>query len=96
LPGKLLAQAGIQDDAYFALTTLVGPQLAALTKAPGALPPAEDSEEQRIDQAMASVNQLRMNGKLDPLLPKLELLPTGGIAHNAVVTNPPASAALQQ
>ena len=97
LPGKLLAQAGIQDDAYFALTTLVGPQLAALPKAPGAMPLAEDSEQQRIDQAMASVNQLRMNGKLDPLLPKLELLPTGGIAHNnAVVTNPPASAALQQ
>ena len=97
LPGKLLAQAGIQDDAYFALTTLVGPQLAALTKAPGALPPSEDGEEQRVDQAMASVNQLRMSGKLDPLLPKLEVLPTGGIAHNnTVVTHPPASAALQQ
>jgi phosphoglycerol transferase MdoB-like AlkP superfamily enzyme len=96
LPGKLLAQAGIQDDAYFALTTLVGPQLAALTKAPGALPPMEDSDQQKIDQAMASVEQLRMSGKLDSLLPKLEVLPTGGIAHDTVLTTPPASAALQQ
>ena len=93
----MLAQAGIQDDAYFALTTLVGPQLAALTKAPGALPPTEDSDEKRIDQAMASVEQLRMSGKLEPLLPKFEALPTGGIAHNnTVLTTPPSSAALQQ
>ena len=97
LPGKLLQQAGIQDDAYFALTELVGPQLAALTEAPGARPRAEDLDEQKVDQAMASVNQLRMNGKLDKLLPKFDALPAAGIAHNnTVLTNPPASAALQQ
>jgi hypothetical protein len=37
-----------------------------------------------------------MSGKLDSLLPKLEVLPTGGIAHDTVLTTPPASAALQQ
>jgi phosphoglycerol transferase MdoB-like AlkP superfamily enzyme len=80
LPGKLLAQAGIHDDPYFALTELVGPQLAALTQAPGAPPPAEGSDLQKLDQAMASVNQLRINGKLDKLLPN----PTtpSGIAHS--------------
>ena len=95
LPGKLLAQAGIHDDAYFALTGVVGQQLAALTAAPGAPPPAEDSDEQKLDDAMASVNQLRMNGKLDKLLPKAGAIPTGGIAHNDnAPTQPPATAAL--
>ncbi|GAB2552992.1 LTA synthase family protein [Rhodanobacter koreensis] len=95
LPGKLLAQAGIHDDAYFALTGVVGPQLAALTAAPGAPPPAENGDRQKIDNAMASVDQLRMNGKLDKLLPKAAAPPTGGIAHNDVVpTQPPATAAL--
>ena len=69
LPGKLLAYIGIHDDPYFALTELVGPQLAALTEAPGAPPPVEGSDQQKLDQAMASVEQLRMDGKLDKLWP---------------------------
>jgi phosphoglycerol transferase MdoB-like AlkP superfamily enzyme len=69
LPGKLLAHIGIHDDPYFALTELVGPQLAALTEAPGAPPPVEGSDQQKLDQAMASVEQLRMDGKLDKLWP---------------------------
>jgi phosphoglycerol transferase MdoB-like AlkP superfamily enzyme len=69
LPGKLLAHIGIHDDPYFALTELVGPQLAALTEAPGAPPPVEGSDQQKLDQAMASVDQLRMGGKLDKLWP---------------------------
>lgn len=80
LPGKLLEQAGIHDDAYFALTKLVGPQLAALTMAPGAPPPPEDGDAQRVDQAMDSINQLRMDGNLNKLLPSLDNN-TGGIAH---------------
>lgn len=70
LPGKLLALAGIHDDPYFTLTQLVGLPLASLTEAPGAAPHAEDSEVQQLDQAMASVDQLRMSGKLDKFLPK--------------------------
>jgi hypothetical protein len=95
LPGKLLEQAGIHDDAYFALTSLIGPQLAALTEAPGAPPPDEDSEQQKIDQAMSSIDQLRMDGKLDKLLPQPTPPPAGGMAHNSMEhAQPPAVTAL--
>jgi phosphoglycerol transferase MdoB-like AlkP superfamily enzyme len=83
LPGILLEQAGIHDDAYYALTRLIGPQLAPLTEAPGAPPPDEDSDQQQLDQAMSSVNQLRMDGKLDKLLPKSVSLPASDIAHSS-------------
>ncbi len=92
LPGKLLERAGIHDDPYFALTTLVGPQLASLTKAPGAPPPAEAGEQQRIDRAMSSVEQLRMSGKLDSMLPKTDATQTSGIARDDAATpSPPAA-----
>ena len=94
LPGKLLEQAGIHDDAYFALTGLIGPQLAALTKAPGAPPPDEGSEQQKIDQAMASIEQLRMDGKLDKLLPKPTPLPAGDVARNRLQPSQPPAAAM--
>ncbi|MGY3041192.1 phosphoglycerol transferase MdoB-like AlkP superfamily enzyme [Rhodanobacter sp. TND4EL1] len=69
LPGKLLAHIGIHDDPYFALTELVGPQLAALTEAPGAPPMPEGAQQQQLDKSMAGIDQLRMNGKLDKLWP---------------------------
>ena len=69
LPGKLLAHIGIHDDPYFALTELVGPQLAALTEAPGAPPLPEGNQQQQLDKSMASIDQLRMDGKLDKLWP---------------------------
>lgn len=95
LAGKLLEQVGIHDDPYFALTKLIGPQLAALTAAPGAPPPDEGSDEQKVDQAMSSINQLRMDGKLDKLLPKPTSPPAGGIAHNSLQSSqPPAAIAL--
>ena len=68
LPGKLLEQAGIHDAAYFALTELVGPQLAALTAAPGAPSSLPDNQQEADDHAMASISQLRLAGKLDQLL----------------------------
>ena len=84
LPGKLLAAAGIHDDPYFALTELVGPQLAALTRAPGAPQPDEGTATQKLDQSMASVEQLRMNRKLQPILAKIvEATRTGAVAHAA-------------
>jgi phosphoglycerol transferase MdoB-like AlkP superfamily enzyme len=91
LPGVLLEQVGIHDDAYFALTQLVGPQLAALTEAPGAPPPTEGSDQRKLDQAMSSIDQLRMSGKLDALLPKV-LAPIGGVARDAAPTSPQAAA----
>jgi phosphoglycerol transferase MdoB-like AlkP superfamily enzyme len=92
LPGKLLAQIGIHDDPYFALTELVGPQLAALTEAPGAPPPAEGSDIQKLDHAMASVNQLRITGKLDKLLPQPTAAPASGIARRNGSVPAPANA----
>lgn len=93
LPGRLLAQAGIHDDPYYALTELVGPRLAALTRAPGAPPPAEGSDEQKTDLAMSSVEQLRMSGKLDNLLPKLDPSGTRGIVRDDAQALPPAAPA---
>ncbi|MEY2150119.1 MULTISPECIES: LTA synthase family protein [Rhodanobacter] len=69
LPGKLLDTAGIHDDAYFALTQLLVPQLARLTRAPGAPLSDESSGQQQVDTDMASVALLRMKGKLEKLLP---------------------------
>ncbi|MEO7067076.1 MAG: LTA synthase family protein [Rhodanobacter sp.] len=70
LPGRLLQQAGIHDAPYFALTQLVGLPLAELTAAPGAPPSAESSEQEQDDLAMSSVDQLRLSGKLERMLPK--------------------------
>jgi phosphoglycerol transferase MdoB-like AlkP superfamily enzyme len=73
LPGRLLDQAGIRDDAYFALTQVIAPELAALTQAPGAPPPGEDVDEKLADRDMANVAQLRFKGKLDRMLPQAEV-----------------------
>ncbi|TAL87765.1 MAG: LTA synthase family protein [Rhodanobacter sp.] len=89
LPGELLAQAGIHDNAYFALTSLVGPQLAALTRAPGAAPTATDGTLQRVDRAMASLETLRLNGQLDSLLPKLPKTPSVLRTTNSAVPSTP-------
>ncbi|TBR36393.1 LTA synthase family protein [Dyella terrae] len=87
LPGRLLERAGIHDDAYFALTQVLAPQLAALTRAPGAEPNIEDANEKRTDDAMASVALLRMKGKLDRLFPVAD----GGTRGLAGETRPDAS-----
>ena len=93
LPGQLLAQAGIHNDPYFALTRLVGPQLAVLTSAPGAPPPEEGSELKQLDDGMASVDQLRMSGKLDKLLPIATSTRSDTIAHGGVAPVQPSATA---
>ncbi|OZB62157.1 MAG: sulfatase [Lysobacterales bacterium 14-68-21] len=67
LPGRLLQAAGIHDT-YFALTQVVGPELAGLTRAPDAPPPPESAQVQQTDREMSDVALLRLNGKLDTLL----------------------------
>ncbi|MGN2248216.1 LTA synthase family protein [Frateuria sp. GZRR35] len=69
LPGKLLDAAGIHGDPYFALTQVLAPQLAELTRAPGAPQPEMTAEQKVIDRDMASVAMLRLKGKLDALMP---------------------------
>ncbi|WP_430392389.1 LTA synthase family protein [Dyella sp. 20L07] len=97
LPGKLLEQAGIRGDGYFALTQVIAPQLAALTRAPGAPPESEDRAEKVADDDMANVALLRMKGKLDPLLPKADVQTADADhqAHSAIV-EPVESAGVHQ
>ena len=97
LPGKLLERAGIHDDAYFALTQVLAPRLAAFTRAPGAPPQAEDGADQQIDQAMESVALLRLKGKLDRLLPRPDALPiAAGFVQEEVLPGAAAAAGAQQ
>ena len=82
LPGKLLAQAGIHDAPYFALTEWVGPQLVALTAAPGApLAPLHTAEQAADDRGMASITQLRLDGKLQE-----QLLQSRGAAQGSALS----------
>jgi hypothetical protein len=98
MPGQLLAAAGIHDSAYFTLTGEVGPRLAALTRAPGAALPYENDAIRRLDRSMANIEQLRMNGKLQPLLAKVMGTPApantahAGGAAGASKTATPAQA----
>jgi len=68
LPGMVLDRAGIHDDPYFALTQVVAPVLAALTRAPDAPLPNEDAVQKDDDNGMGNVAQLRLRGKLDKLM----------------------------
>jgi len=72
LPGQLLARAGIHDDAWFALTDVLAPQLSALTRAPDAPPAPENARQILLDHGMTNVAQLRLKGKLEKLLPEGE------------------------
>lgn len=96
LPGRLLEQAGVRDDAYFALTQVIAPQLATLTRAPGAPPEAQDNSEQQEDDDMANVALLRMKGKLDGLLPKVDLQTAGFVEDAALVPDGVAPAGTHQ
>jgi len=75
LPGRLLQMAGIHD-AYFALTQVVAPELGGLTRAPDAPPPPEDAQVQQTDREMSDVALLRLDGKLEQLLPQDRLATT--------------------
>lgn len=72
LPGQLLERAGIRDDAWFALTDVMAPQLSALTRPPDAPPAPEDAQERLLDQGMINIAQLRLSGKLQKLMPQSE------------------------
>lgn len=92
MPSQLLAAAGIHDDPYYALTQQLGPQLAALTRAPGAPQPDEDDATRQLDQSMASVEQLRMSHKLQPLLAKV-LGQAAAPTSSATASSAPAATA---
>jgi phosphoglycerol transferase MdoB-like AlkP superfamily enzyme len=94
LPGLLLERAGIHDDAYFALTQVLAPSLATLTRAPGATPPPTDPQQQLFDKDMSSVAVLRMRGKLDKLLPASLLPPSSVVAKQDDAEPVPAGAAM--
>ncbi|HEY4291559.1 LTA synthase family protein [Luteibacter sp.] len=81
LPGKLLEQAGVHDDAYFALTQVVAPRLASLTNSLGAPTAAKEGLLNYTDVSMANVAKLRMKRKLDPLLAQYAVPDTNAIAR---------------
>ncbi len=66
----VLEQAGIAGDDYFALTRLVAPELADLTRAPDAPVAPENVEQKQLDEGMRNVADLRLKNKLDKLWPK--------------------------
>ena len=70
LPGMVLKQAGIGNDAYFALTRLVAPALATLTHAPDAPVVPESPQQRQLDEGMRNIADLRLKNKLDKLWPK--------------------------
>lgn len=74
LPGMVLKQAGIEGDPYFALTRLVAPQLAALTRAPDAPVAPETAAQQQLDDGMRNVSDLRLKNKLGKLWPQAAAL----------------------
>jgi len=78
LPGLVLERAGIHDDAYFALTQVLGSQLASLTRSPDANTTPEDAATKQTDTAMGNIASLRLQNKLDPLLARYAL-PDAGI-----------------
>jgi hypothetical protein len=94
LPGMVLQQAGIGGDDYFALTRLVAPELADLTRAYDAPVAAENVEQKQLDEGMRNIVDLRLKNKLAPLWPKAAALArktaspsrpgTAGPAHAAV------------
>jgi phosphoglycerol transferase MdoB-like AlkP superfamily enzyme len=69
LPGMLMRDAGIPDS-YFALTQLLAPQLAVLTRAPDAPPPSETVQQREIDDGLRNVARLQLRNKLDRLWPR--------------------------
>ena len=73
LPGMALARTGI-DDNYFALTRIVAPQLAALTRAPDAPRPVETETQKALDKGLTNIARLRLKGRLDALWPKAAAL----------------------
>lgn len=72
LPGHLLERAGIRDDAWFAFTDVMAPQLSTLTRAPDAAPPPENAQQRLLDHGMINIAQLRLSGKLQKLMPESE------------------------
>jgi len=96
LPGKLLEQAGVHDDAYFALTQVVAPKLASLTRAPGTEATIDDAMQKYADVSMGNVAMLRMKRKLDPLVAQYMTVDAGAVAHQPGATEEAAASGAEQ
>lgn len=88
LPGMLLARTPIHDN-YFVLTQLVGPELAALTRAPDAPVALETPQQEALDHGMRNIADLRLNGKLDALWPKAAVMAQQQLPSSTA--NPPTT-----
>jgi hypothetical protein len=94
LPGMVLKRAGI-DDRYFALTQLVAPQLATLTRAPDAPRPEETATQRQLDEGMRNVAELQLKNKLWKLWSKAAALARGTAAPLPLGTTQQQSTAKQ-
>lgn len=72
LPGMALAKAGIADDGYYALTDILGPKLADLTRAPDAPRAKPTAAQEKLETGLRNVARLRLEGKLAPLWDKVK------------------------
>ncbi|SEM41137.1 Phosphoglycerol transferase MdoB [Luteibacter sp. UNCMF331Sha3.1] len=96
LPGKLLEQAGVHDDAYFALTQVVAPKLAPLTRAPGTEATIDDPMQKYADVSMGNVAMLRMKRKLDPLVAQYMAVDGNAVARQPGATDEAAASGAEQ
>ncbi|KJV37352.1 LTA synthase family protein [Luteibacter yeojuensis] len=96
LPGRLMEQAGVHDDAYYALTQVVAPQLAALTRAPDAPETSEDAQLKYTDVSMGNVAMLRMKNKLGPMVAQYTPLDTSMMARQGGDQEDAAAAGVRQ
>jgi phosphoglycerol transferase MdoB-like AlkP superfamily enzyme len=94
LPGMLLKEAGIGNDAYFALTRLVGPRLADLTRAFDAPVAPENAEQKQIDEGMRNIADLRLKNRLDKLWPKAAAMARQAAPSTGTVRSASAAQAL--
>lgn len=93
LPGMALAKAGIRDDGYYALTDILGPKLADLTRAPDAPRPKPTPEQETLETGMRNVARLRLEGKLAPLWDEVKAAAPAASTPAPATTAMPATAA---
>ncbi|HET8553808.1 MAG TPA: LTA synthase family protein [Rhodanobacteraceae bacterium] len=98
LPGIALAKAGITHTPYYALTDILGPKLANLSRAPDAPQVQPTPEQTKLENGLRNVSRLRLESKLDPLWAKAKASANNQAltANSASTATPPAASTVQR